>query len=73
MNGLVAVFTAALLSVPALAQSPAVVAELPSAPVATGLSLSATGRGCTSRNPEGPTDAGASRTDGTQEQPAHPA
>jgi outer membrane protein len=41
MNGLVAVFTAVLLSVPALAQSPAVVAELPSAPVATGLNLSA--------------------------------
>ena len=41
MNGFVAVFTAVLLSVPALAQSPAVVAELPSAPVATGLNLSA--------------------------------
>jgi outer membrane protein len=41
VNGLVAVFTAVLLSVPALAQSPAVVAELPSAPVATGLNLSA--------------------------------
>jgi outer membrane protein len=41
MNGLVAVFTAVLLSVSALAQSPAVVAELPSAPAATGLNLSA--------------------------------
>jgi outer membrane protein len=41
MKGLVAVFTAVLLSVPALAQSPAVVAELPSAPVSAGLNLSA--------------------------------
>jgi outer membrane protein len=41
MNGLVAVFTAVLLSVPALAQSPAVVAELPSAPVSAGLNLAA--------------------------------
>ena len=35
------VITAVLLSVPGLAQSPAVVAELPSAPVAAGLNLSA--------------------------------
>jgi outer membrane protein len=41
MNGFVAFFTAVLLSVPALAQSPAMMAELPSAPVATGLNLSA--------------------------------
>jgi outer membrane protein len=36
-----AILTVVLLSVPALAQSPALVAELPSAPVAAGLNLSA--------------------------------
>jgi hypothetical protein len=41
MKGFGAVITAVLLSVPALAQSAAVVAELPSAPVAAGLNLSA--------------------------------
>ena len=41
MNGLSAVFTAFLLCAPALAQSPAVVAKLPSAPVANSLNLSA--------------------------------
>jgi outer membrane protein len=41
MNRLFAVLTAVLLSVPALAQSPAVVAELPSAPASAGLNLSA--------------------------------
>ena len=41
MNGLSAVFTAFLLCAPALAQAPAVVANLPSAPVANSLNLSA--------------------------------
>jgi outer membrane protein len=41
MNGVGAVITAVLLSGPVLAQSAAMVAELPSAPVATGLNLSA--------------------------------
>ena len=41
MKGVGAVITAVLLSVPALAQSAAVVAELPGTPVAAGLNLSA--------------------------------
>ena len=41
MKGVGAILTVVLFSVPALAQSPAVVAELPSAPVAAGLNLSA--------------------------------
>jgi outer membrane protein len=41
MKGLGAVFAAFLLCAPAMAQSPAVVAELPSAPVANSLNLSA--------------------------------
>ena len=41
MNGLGAVITAFLLCAPAMAQSPALVAELPSAPAANNLNLSA--------------------------------
>ncbi len=41
MNGLGAVFTAFLLCMPAMAQSPALVAELPNSPVANSLNLSA--------------------------------
>jgi outer membrane protein len=40
MKGVCAIITAVLLSAPALAQSAAVVAELPNAPVAAGLNLS---------------------------------
>ena len=67
MNGLGAVITAFLLCAPAMAQSPALVAELPNAPVANSLNLSAQNvqaGAAAVRNDEGPADAGASRTDG---------
>ena len=41
MNGFGAAITALLLCAPAMAQSPALVAELPNAPIANSLNLSA--------------------------------